>query len=66
MAEMLALKPKDKQNLHEYCFEKLSLVRKMHLNITASDKMNLLIGSLDNQNAKFNRPLEVGSIFTSL
>ncbi|KAJ8940661.1 hypothetical protein NQ314_010637 [Rhamnusium bicolor] len=53
MTEMLLFKPKANQSLYEYCFEKLSLIRRMNLNLSGSDEVNLIVGSLDNQNVKF-------------
>lgn len=53
MTEMISFKPKVNQSLYEYCFEKLSLIRKMNLNLSGSDEVNLIVGSLDNQNVKF-------------
>ncbi|KAJ8971879.1 hypothetical protein NQ314_000492 [Rhamnusium bicolor] len=50
---MLLFKPKANQSLYEYCFEKLSLIRRMNLNLSGSDEVNLIVGSLDNQNVKF-------------
>lgn len=53
MTEMLAFKPRSTQSLYEYCYEKLALIKKMHLNLSGLDEVNLIIGGLENCNAKF-------------
>lgn len=54
MTEMLACKPKTGQDLYEYCFEKLSVIRKMDLQLSGSDEVSLIVGGLQNQNIKFS------------
>lgn len=53
MTKMLALQPKSNQSLYEYCYEKLALIKKMNLNLSGVDEVNLIIGGLENSNAKF-------------
>lgn len=54
MTEMLAYKPKTGQNLYEYCFEKLSLIRKIDLQLSGLDEVSLIVGGLENQNIRFS------------
>lgn len=52
MTHILMFRPKENQNLFEYCFEKLSLIRRLNLNLSGKDEVNLIIGGFHNENLK--------------
>lgn len=54
MVDMLAYVPRPKEDLFEYCFNKLALVRKMNLNLSGPDEVNLIVGSIPNEHIKFS------------
>lgn len=53
MSEMLMFHPKPDKTLFEYCFEKLALIKKMNLNLSGADEVNLIVGGLNDCNIKF-------------
>ncbi|KAL1516166.1 hypothetical protein ABEB36_000085 [Hypothenemus hampei] len=54
MSSMIKLEATSQQGLYEYCFEKLALINRMKLNLTDSDKVNLIMGGIHNEQIKFS------------
>lgn len=54
MCEMLQYKPNPEQSLYEYTFAKLTLIHKMKLPLKDSDKVNLIMGGIDDPQIKFS------------
>ncbi|KAK9717683.1 hypothetical protein QE152_g23596 [Popillia japonica] len=54
MTRMLGYKHRTGQNLYEYCFEKLALVRQMNIKLSGRDEVNLIVGGLSNYNLKLS------------
>lgn len=50
---MLSCTPKPGKSLYEYVFEKLALIHKLKLPISDEDKVNLILGGIDDEQIKF-------------
>lgn len=58
MLKMVTYVAKPEQSLYTYCFEKLTLINQMGLDINDSDKVNLIMGGIENENIKFSVEIE--------
>ena len=54
MTDMLRFRHRPGQNLFEYSFQKLAKIRKMNLNLSGTDEVNLIIGGLDHPTLKLS------------
>lgn len=53
MINMLACKPKSHNDMYEYVFEKLTYIHKMRIPLTDADKVDLIMGGIDDPQIKF-------------
>ncbi|KYB26212.1 hypothetical protein TcasGA2_TC033893 [Tribolium castaneum] len=53
LVTMINYVPEEGQSLYEYVYKKLALIRKLKLPLTDEDKVNLIMGSIQDQQIKF-------------
>ena len=54
MSIMLNYTPQPQQSLYAYCFEKLALINKMKIPLSDADKVNLIMGGIENKQIRFS------------
>lgn len=54
MKKMLSCTPKTNQGLYEYTFEKLALINRMKIPLSDSDKVNLIMGDINDNQIRFS------------
>jgi hypothetical protein len=50
---MMDCKPKARQSLYEYTYEKLALIHKLKLPISGADQVNLIMGGINDKQIRF-------------
>lgn len=54
LQEMMACVPKPGASLYEYLFEKLSLIHKLKIGLSDEDKVNLIMGGINDERIRFS------------